>query len=398
MSVSDIGSAALAAQIAKARQSAADWSQLNVGQNLTLRILNQIARDRYIATSGGERHVVESKVSLKVGETVRATVTTVGDRVELKYLGSEQADVSASEELAESSDGAAGDIVNELQEKFGLSLTQQEQRTVQTMALGAAKPEMMALGGLYLSKLAQQVDPDAMRALYEARAWTEYVTGSTAGTANDISQIINAVQRNEMPAVQALAKLLGDAVEQSKNSAASVEVGEADVSLAMSLENLNDKNSRDLTDERDAATRLQELARQLLNIQDMGSLAYRFGSLPVLVSDQLIELDMVLFHEHAPVSRPQGLKRLVMSLRTETLGRIEIVAQSLDTRLSLSISADSTQSTGLLANHVDEVKDLIGRLGWSVDSVAYRVTHEPARAADQIVAHVLTSGTLDAVL
>jgi hypothetical protein len=153
-----------------------------------------------------------------------------------------------------------------------------------------------------------------------------------------------------------------------------------------------------LTDERDAATRLQELARQLLNIQDMGSLAYRFGSLPVLVADQLIELDMVLFHEHAPVSRPQGLKRLVMSLRTETLGRIEIVAQSLDSRLSLSISAESSQSTGLLANHVDEVKNLIGRLGWSVDSVAYRVTQEPARAADRIVAHVLTSGTLDAVL
>jgi hypothetical protein len=139
--------------------------------------------------------------------------------------------------------------------------------------------------------------------------------------------------------------------------------------------------------------RRRKEAERLMNEQDGGSVAYRFGVLPVLIDGQLMELDLVHFREHREPQQPPGLRRLVMTFSTPTLGRIEVAAQALADRLAISITADSVQTQQALAARAGEVRELVARLGWNVDSVSYELDTSVARAARHVIEHVLTRDT-----
>jgi hypothetical protein len=142
----------------------------------------------------------------------------------------------------------------------------------------------------------------------------------------------------------------------------------------------------------------RELAARLLNEQDEGSMAYSYGTVPLLIADQLIELDVVLFRERGKQGTQTSVRRLVMTLRTQTLGRVEVMAQAVGARLTIALTAQSESASDSLAQHADEVRELIGRLGWQVESIRYDVDAERARAADHIVRHVLSAGTVDCMV
>ena len=151
---------------------------------------------------------------------------------------------------------------------------------------------------------------------------------------------------------------------------------------------------RDSAGTKDRSNDRRDLARRLLNVQDEGSLGYRYGVLPVLIADQLVELDLVHFRERRDADQPAGLRRLVMTLKTPTLGRIEIQAQAVGDRLSIGIKAESAQSSDALAAHAEDVRELISRLGWNVDTISYDFNADRGRAARHIVDHVLNADTL----
>jgi hypothetical protein len=372
-----------------------------VGQEVSLRIVNKIADGRYLAAMGDSRYVVESTMQFTVGQTVKATVSAVGGVVELKYLGSGQFELidATAAEPQKDDDRPVSAALGKLQSKFKMTLPVADRQLVEDISAKVPFPETMAIGGLYLNKLGVSIDDDALHALYAKQVWSDLKVDDSAMTA-DISALVRGVQQGNDSDIVALAKLLGDAVEQSAPMTTSnaQEVLPQAMLLAGSQLAQYEKQDADSGDAGDGAASLKELARRLLNTQDSGAIAYHYGSLPVLIADQLIELDVLMFREREVAGRSQGLKKLVMTLKTETLGRVEIVAQSIDSNVSVSIATQSPQATELLAGHAQEVRELVGRLGWNVDSVAYRLATDPARAAEQVVRHVLNSGTLDAVV
>jgi GGDEF domain-containing protein len=370
------------------------------GQEVSLRILNKIGDQRFVASMGDSRYVVDSAVRLAVGETVKATVSAVGGIVELKYLGSgqfEKIDSAASNEQP-GTDTPGGAALAGLQSKYRISLPQQVQQLVTEISNRVQRPETMAMGALYLSRIGESMQPEALQALYAKQIWGDDKIQSGGGAA-DLSVLIRGVQQGNAADLEALAKLLGDAVDQAGSTSVATADGGLGNAVAMTggdLTKLINQDTHSKHDESDDS--LRDLAHRLLNLHDAGTLAYHYGSLPVIVADQLVELDLVLFRERESATRPQGLRKLVMTLRTETLGKVEIVAQSLDTQLTVSIAAQSTDSSDSLATHAQEVRDLLGRLGWNIGGVSYRLTTETGRAAEQIVKHVVSAGSLDAVV
>jgi Flagellar hook-length control protein FliK len=125
---------------------------------------------------------------------------------------------------------------------------------------------------------------------------------------------------------------------------------------------------------------------------------YRFGVLPVLIGDQLVELDLAYFRERRDTQADAGMRRMVMTFSTPSLGRIEVAAQALADRLNISIKTDSAASSEVLGRHASEVRDLLSRLGWNVDAVAYDFAPDPRRAASHIVDHVLQADSLSRLL
>jgi len=84
----------------------------------------------------------------------------------------------------------------------------------------------------------------------------------------------------------------------------------------------------------------------------------------------------------------------VMTLKTATLGRVEVQANAVGDRLSIAINADSAASSEALAAHADEVRELIARLGWNVEKISYDFSAVRDNASRHIVDHVLNTGTL----
>src|SRR5688572_29499961 len=142
---------------ARARQGGSPFDQLSIGQHLKMQVLRHLEQQRYEVMFGGRRHVVESHVSLEPGTQVSARVEAKGDKLELRYLGAgPQSNTNASGDASQAAEPAPG--VETLAAQYRVPLDARARHAIERAAAQARAPESMALGGLFLQKLAGSVD------------------------------------------------------------------------------------------------------------------------------------------------------------------------------------------------------------------------------------------------
>jgi hypothetical protein len=326
------------------------------GDKLELRVLQQLDEHRYLISLRGAQHVVSSMVPLTVGSTVRAVVTAVGEKLELRYVGEERTAAVEKEEL----EAQVDDAIVEQAQRYAVNLQAPQLTTIEQAMREVAEPQAMLAGGLFLGKLGLEVEPANLHALYAAQKW--HARAIDATTDRDASQMAS-IATPALLAEQMLAVLQEGA-------------------------------SRPGAPDRDERGR----ARRLLNAPDDSSVSYRYGVLPVLIADQLVELDVVHFRERRRDDASAGNRRLVMTFSTSNLGRVEVVARALSERLAISIATDSPQARDLLAAGASDVRALAERLGWNVESVSYEIAADTNRAARHVIDHVLNGDTLSALV
>ncbi len=325
------------------------------GDKVQMQVLRQLDDNRYLVSLRDTQRVVSSTVPLTVGSTVRAVVTASAEKLELRYVGQEQA-VTVTEDL----EGHEEDSIAEQAQRYAVNLQPPQRAAIEQAMRGVPEPQAMLAGGLFLGKLGLNVDTANLHALYSAQKW--HATAADATTVDDPSQISSCAT----PALL------------------------ADQMLAV----LQESGPRSGTQDRDE----RERARRLLNEPDDSSVSYRFGVLPVLIADQLVELDVVHFRERRRDDASAGNRRLVMTFSTSNLGRVEVVTRALSERLAISIATDSRQAREVLAAGAQDVRALVERLGWNVESVSYDVAPGVDRAAHHVIDHVLNGDTLSALV
>lgn len=342
--------------------------QPRVGEQVQLSVLQRLDETRYQVGFADGWRVVSSTVALPVGATIRATVTAVGDTLELRYTGADVVAAAMTEHEAKSEDALA-----EHEKRFRVALADADRAMLQAAMRDADDVETMMDAGLFLGKLSLPLDAAKLQAVYESQRWPEG-DGIHAGVAglslaapvsNDIDQLAVAVEQalREPPAA----------------------VAAFDTSSSHAFDSGDDGADEDR----------RQLAWQVLNDQDGGSVEYRYGVLPLIIADQLFELDLVYFRErHASAESPTRSKRMVMTLNAPSLGRVEVLAQSIGERLSVTIKSDSEASRQILSAEQERVRELLSRLGWGVDGVTYEVDSVDTRAAAHVVEHVLSGDSL----
>jgi hypothetical protein len=355
----------------------------NVGDPLQVRVEERLGDGRYMASLAGEWHVVQSAMELQVGTTIQTTVISVGERLELRYVaaGSKAATQTASSPTSESEpDSSPDSVLDDLSSRFAVQLSPAERLSIQSAMREVADEAGMAASGVFLKKLSLPVEQKALQALYSALQWN-------AASHPVLAALTSAVADGD---TSELEKLLLKALQPDDADPQATEGVELKGLALPDSGNFNDSSAAG-----DGGS-LEELARRLLNEQDDGALAYRYGTLPVIVADQLVELDLVHFRERGrPGVEKRDMQRLVMSFNTSMLGKIEVVAHAFGDHLSVAISSESAQSNEALEAHAAEVRDLVARLGWRVDAVTYQLNPDPARAARSVVDHVLNADRLD---
>jgi hypothetical protein len=351
MTVGDVNSASFIAPVGPR----GDRPPPAPGDQVQMLVLKQLDDQRYLVSLRDTQRVVSSTVPLTVGSTVRAVVTAVGDKLELRYVGEDRRVVAAQDARVDEDD-----FILERARRHAVELHALQRTTIEQAMQQVAEPQSMLAAGLFLGKLDLSVDPANLHALYAIQQWPR--------TAADAQPIDNTFATGLAAAPAAVAAQM----------------------LAVLQESGTPTSAQD-RDER-------ERARKLLNEPDDSSVSYRFGVLPVLIADQLVELDIVHFRERRRDDAPADSRRLVMTFSTANLGRVEVVARALDERLAISMATDSAQSHELLAASAQDVRSLIERLGWNVESVSFDVAADVGRAARHVIDHVLSGDTLSALV
>jgi len=363
----------------RGRQGGSAFDHLSIGQNLKLQVLRQLEQHRYEVAFGGRKHVVESRVQLNAGTQIEAQVEGKGDKLELRYLNTgprfELPDdvpaASPAPDAGATADASVPPWLHALAQQYRVPLDAPSKATIARLASKVADPELMTRGGLFLQKLAQQVTPENLDSLYR-------VLSSVAGTMNAASNQ-PPIDLDDLPDNDDFAATLADALDSQ-----TAEPNAAAVS------NVNGDADTNSGNEDDA-----QRALRLLNLQDEGSVAWRYGTLPLLVGGQLIELDLVMFREREQHASRGSLKRLVMSLDTTHFGRVHVEARAVDSRLIVKLSAASADAVEILSSYGKEVRAAIEQLGWAVDEVRYEIEAPHASAAQAVVKHVLSAGSVD---
>ncbi|HEU4653035.1 MAG TPA: flagellar hook-length control protein FliK [Steroidobacteraceae bacterium] len=367
MTVANVSHAASAGTLTRHEQQARQNRHFSPGDQVLLRIVRKLDSRHYVGVLGNEQHVIESTVELSVGSRVQAAVAATGEKLELRYVGVEAAPETGSTETA-----TGGGLIAALENKFATSFTGEQRQQLEKALSKAGDANAMALGGVFLNKLALPIDIESLTTVHDEQVWTTPATGHSAAT---LSRAIHTGGDE----TEILAEHLRAALDAA-SAPMSAPVQGAVASATNDFAN----------DDQDA----RRSARELLNVQDDGSVTYAYGVLPLMIGDQLVELDLAYFRERRDTQATDGMRRMVMTFSTRNLGRIEVLAQSIGDRLAIDMKTDAAASSDVLASHAEQVRDLVARLGWQIDSVSYSFNPNGLRAARHIVDHVAQSDTL----
>lgn len=365
MSIAELGHASTIAGTQQRQPGGKEsFARFRIGQQVDVYIRQQLAANRYLVEFAGTQHVVEAAMSLTAGTTLAASVTAIGDKLELKiaaFAGSKPgATADRTVPLPRERQDETAELLDGIAQDCAVVLNDTDHSILASAMRAVAQPLDMAQAGLFLTKLQRPIEAAALQSLYAALAWMA-TPSSAADTAGDA---IDLAGKNVAE--------LAAAIEQQLHAG-------IDTATAAS------------TGERDG----EQLAHRLLNEQDDSSVGYAYGSLPILIADQLVELDVVLFRDRRAADDSTARKRLVMTLQTAHLGRVEIMAQSLGARLTIAIRTDTAAASAALAAHADEARALVADLGWNVEAIEYDVDPLRTRAPRTIVEHVLQAGSVD---
>jgi hypothetical protein len=356
---------------------------LAVGQLVEVTVIDRSGDGRYNVRINGQRRTANSTTVLQPGSAVLAVVTGRGERLELRP-------VSLTE------DPALAQALAALAARYRVELSAAAQRQI-VVAAGAADSALATLrAGLYLNKLGVDVTPAALAALTAAQQLRPLSSDVASGDRDAIVMMSpNASTGTGRGAgTAALAQLLERVMAQdSAGPGADVSSGFGDPSSGNQQQG---KQERRQPESVDAAGSRRALSQELLSLSDGGALTYRYATLPLLVAGKLVELDMALFQQKS--SAPASPKRFVMSLNTNRLGTVRIVAQSLRSNLSIALASTSERGVAVLTAAQGPMRERLAALGWQVDGVRCELAADVSSAGREIIDHVLTTGSLDRAL
>jgi hypothetical protein len=291
--------------------------------------------------------------------------------------GESQADAN---EQAAAADTALESQLDTLNARYQVPLTADDHERLKAAMKTAGQPRDMALAGLYLARVGLPLTPTSLNALYAAQQDSPSSRADAPPALNLSALLQSLAPPAQSPTMEAFVERMDLALNRPGTAGAA-----SDTAAADAQHNPSDPG----TD--------RELARNLLNVPVGAAVARHYGTIPVLVSGQLLELQFVAFQHRETPQEQNPVRRLFMTLATSTLGRLQIAAQAQGNRLSITFTSDSSHATEALATHAHEVRELVGRLGWQVDSVVYG-TGQASGAAQVAMTHALLDNTMDQLL
>lgn len=392
-------SGAIRATAGHAQQESPEFPEFMVGQTINIKVQQRLDEQHYVALMRGERRRVYSERPLPVGEPIAAVVLKVGDKLELRQVPVDATSVGVMTSSQSVTHPVDYSDMRSVARFYRCDFTPAELATLQKAVDQAPNAEQVVLAGLILNKRGLTVQPELLDALCAIQSGT--------GRIADIAARLDMATVNGVsPTVAGLAQLMRQVLQDGPGTtqvSADKPDSFADNDVATEADVLQQADpeavvlSQSHPQNSNADEQPQHRILQLLNDVDSESMGVRYGTLPVLIDGRLVELELVLFQHRPRDAVVEPIRRLVMSIHTNTLGTVQIAAEALNNRLMIKISGESVEHTEALAVYVDEVSELVKKFGWALDSVGYEVRTQGGRLAQRVIEHGVRQGVIDNV-
>lgn len=381
--------------------------KLTIGQIIKGKVLRQFDSNRYLVNFDGNERVVDSTIPMKTGELLHGRVIGIGDRVEMQRVQFNDPNagsaVSTTKIPAQTTlSGTKTPGLEAMLARYQVDLRSADQTVLTRAMRGAQDSQAMGMAGILLNRLGLPQSQELLSALY-GTLMARRVSGA-GNDAIDIQPMLDAVAGlgvSSASVVMQLGDVVRQALEQTNVNRTESETRDIDLQDkghdvasaspdAQQAETGSDASGQDFA---------KQLGQFLLNVQTEGSVAHRSGTIPLLLGNRLIEVDVALFEQRRePEQKTDARHRhLVFRLNTEHLGQVEISARLVGDRVRVRITADEETGTENLAHHTEALRSALNAAGWSIDEIVHETRTKGGHnsVAHAVVEHVITQGSLN---
>ncbi len=379
-------------------------ARLTLGQIIKGRVLRSYEGGRHLVDFDGQQRVVDSAVPLRADEVFHGRVLAIGEKVQLQKLVSQTPVPDAAGVPPKPRD--ADPTLAALFERYRAQVPPAQLDTAAALVARLPQPQHAALAALVLAKLGLPLEPAWIRALH-AR-----LNGERAGDAQQPAlRLETAAPQPALldAAVQALAVALAGLMSPPATSPGTAATTSAQPSASPASALAADGAPPQPQKQRGQSQPdfgARDTAQRILNLPTPGAVAHRLGTLALVVDGRLLELDVALFDE-APDPSPDDAapdpmrhRQIVIALETAALGRVEVRAQMVGTRMQLTLATTSSEQTLALSLHSPHLRQALQALDWQLDSLNYVTQHSEPRsgAVHSVVEHIINPGSVSRIV
>lgn len=385
-------------------------STLTLGQIIKGKVLRHYDGGRYGISFNGQERVVDSTFPMHQGDVIYARVTGLDEKVHLqRVVGDpvEQANGKTDPQRSAHLQGVSDyrDTIQSLFYRYQAKLTTGEHRLIRQLQAQLGGSRHVALSALILHKIGIAIDAGLIKALHRVLADL-----SKESTAKQIlHQASLATETGNASAeemVEGLAALLSSVSRKGRTE------GQASSAMEAYSHKPSDHSELQtfLPDSHMGQGREKEhlewfLGQWLLNAQVGGAVSHRFMRIPLWFDGQLVEVTLALFAQGATSEEKASedrsalrYRRIVFSLETERLGRLEIQAKLADCHVCLDICADSRATAEYLGIQMKDLRMALAAYGWQIDDIRYGVLSAPGGPLDAVIEHLVAKDSLNRLM
>ncbi|HHJ13914.1 MAG TPA: flagellar hook-length control protein FliK [Gammaproteobacteria bacterium] len=397
------GALARNSQALRVEADAAFRQSLTIGQILKARVIRHYEGSRYLMDFSGQQRVVDSAIPLRVGDSVSGRVVALGEQIHLQRVasdaGAEAGTAGAGPSAASTfKPGSNEQLLDQTFERYQGRIDAEQRTRLLGLAARAGRPDLMILSGLVLTKLGLRMNPEFLRAVY--RVLENKPPPTLPRDVAALSADRHADHQASTDAIRRLAGLLDskkiddwrqDLPPSPRAQADRVDDGSAQIGSGNAAGG-NDRERRQGE---------WRLGHWLLNAQNEAAVDHRLAVVPLWFGDRLVEVNVALFSQREDSHQAGGVRyrRVVLSLEVARLGHLEIQARIADRRLNLSIAADNSATTEVMASYLGDLKTSLSAHGWQLDEIEYMtVTERDDGVLRSVVEHHITQDSLSRLM
>jgi len=385
-----------------ARSNTRGFANLTSGQVVNAKVLRKLDEQHYVVSLRGEVREARTDKALPVGESIDVVVVSASDKLQLRRIDQD----IASGDQADISIAKFGEKITLLDQAqfYKREIDARELRVLQKAMDASEDSAGMMVSGFFLNKHGIAIEPNLLDQLYSLQKGVPFSTAADipSATLQEQTTVADLAQSLRHSVDSHFSELVGPAVArqnaQAQNEVVTTASTEPDAQANLIIPSAGSEASDGSMDNQQGDRHLEASAiHQLLNQVDANGLGARYGTLPVLINGELVELELVMFKHQQKEGDVEPIKRLMMSIHTRSMGTISVSAEALNQRLLVNISAPSVEHAETLGAYSQDVKQLAERFGWIVDSVAYEVRPHGVSLARRVMEHSIRQGVIDHV-